>query len=177
MELHLRSLENQLRLRGQWNPPLRHSNTFPPAFLDLSDLSNAITLLSHLITETLPSLHPTPQLSLSTYSWTWDPAWHEFHTYIPEEKTYVYLSEWKLNEARGVWEHVSKADVDLMPDVAAEVLGAWEDWMWDPVGKEWRIEIKGQESGDGGSYVFPSRWQVQEDGEWVYAGMLRAVGQ
>ena len=81
-----------------------------------------------------------------------------------------------MNEARGVWEYVTKADVDLMPDTVAEMMGTWEDWMWDPGLKEWFLELKGQEGDDGGSCLFPSQWQVQEDGDWVYVGRLGDVG-
>ncbi|KAF1852019.1 uncharacterized protein K460DRAFT_325514 [Cucurbitaria berberidis CBS 394.84] len=175
LEEHLSTLENQLRSRGQWHAPTRQSATSTPTILEISDLSTAINLLAHIITSTYPSCHMTPQSLFSTYSWSWDPAWHEFYTYLPRQNTYVYLSQWKLNEVRGVWEYVSMADANLMPDTAAEMLGAWEDWMWDPSLKEWRLEVK-TEGGDGESCICASRWQVQNNGEWVYVGILGNVG-
>jgi hypothetical protein len=169
LENDLRTLEKQLRSQGRWQPPPHTSETPTPTMLDIPDLSNAINLLSHLITRT--SHRKTPQSSLSTYSWTWDPAWHEFYTYIPSQQTYVYLSRWKLNEVRNVWEHVNMANTHLLPDAAAERLGAWEDWVWDDVWCQWYLEVK-EEGTDETCHLFPSQWQVQENGEWEYVGRI-----
>ena len=177
MNEQLRTLKNKLRSRGQWHPPIRTANTFTPTILDISDLSTAINLLTQLIASTHPDRQLTPQPALSTYSWTWDPTWHEFYTYIPDQNVYVYLSRWKLDEERGVWEHLSMANANLMPNTAADVLGAWEDWVWDPVWKEWRLELREEEGDNGESYMFASRWQIQEDGDWVYVGRLGEAGQ
>lgn len=62
------------------------------------------------------------------------------------------------------------AGVNLMPDVAAEMLGAWEDWAWDATVGQWYLDV-GERSGEK-IQVFASPWQVQEGGEWVYVGMI-----
>jgi hypothetical protein len=171
LEDDLRTLEKQLRSQGRWqlSPHASGTETRTPTMLDISDLSHAINLLSHLITKTSP--RKTPQPSLSIYSWTWDPAWHEFYTYIPSQQTYVYLSRWKLNEVRNVWEHVNMANTHLLPDAAAEMLGAWEDWVWDDVWQQWYLEVR-EEGTDEMCHLFPSQWQVQENGEWEYMGRI-----
>ncbi|KAH7392501.1 hypothetical protein BKA66DRAFT_557793 [Pyrenochaeta sp. MPI-SDFR-AT-0127] len=169
----LRLLELQLRSRGQWKPPRQRSNVPVPTILDMSDLSSAIDLLTHIVTSTQPHRQMTPQTSLSAYSWKWDPEWKEFYTYLPERQTYVYLSKWKFNEARNIWEHVDMAHQALAPDTAVEVLGAWEDWTWDPIWGEWFLEMKGEEGDDGRCCIFASRWHVQDDGEWVHVVRFR----
>jgi hypothetical protein len=66
------------------------------------------------------------------------------------------------------------AGVNLMPDVAVEMLGAWEDWTWDSTWQQWYLEV--EESGIGEkSQIFASPWQVQRDGEWVYVGRIGAA--
>lgn len=63
------------------------------------------------------------------------------------------------------------ATANLMPDTMAELLGSWEDWTWYPLWKEWGLVLQeGEGDEDGAVYIFPSRWQVQEDGDWVYVG-------
>jgi hypothetical protein len=174
LEAQLRILERQLRSRGDWHPPAQISNSSMPAILDITDLANAVRLLGHLINSTNSAQHPTPQQTLSAYSWTWDPAWHEFYTYIPSQQTYLYLSRWKLNETRNVWEHVSMAGANLLPHTAAEMLGAWEDWTWDSTWQQWYLEM--DEGGIGEkSQIFASPWHVQGDGEWVYDGRIGSV--
>jgi hypothetical protein len=168
LEDQLRSSEKQLRSQGRWHRPARSSHPPLPTVLDISDLSNATNLLSHLITKT--SYRETPQPSFAAYSWTWDPTWHEFYTYIPSQQTYVYLSRWKLNEVRNVWEHVSMAN-NILPDAAAEMFGAWEDWEWDPVWGQWYLEVE-EKGTDEKCHVFPSQWQIQENGEWEYVGRI-----
>ena len=169
LEDQLRMLEKRLRSQGRWHQPNSSSHSALPAVLDLSDLTNAINLLSHLITKT--SARKTPQPSFAAYSWTWDPMWHEFYTYIPPQQTYVYLSRWRLNEVRDVWEHVSMANTNILPDAAAETFGAWEDWEWDPVWGQWYLEVE-EEGTDEKCQVFPSQWQMQENGEWEYVGRI-----
>jgi hypothetical protein len=169
LEEHIEMLEQQLRSQGRWRPLSDSPKTPIQNLLDISDLSNAINLLSHLITKT--SRQKTPQPSFSAYSWTWDPAWHEFYTYVPSQQTYVYLSRWKLNEERNVWEHVSMANTNILPDVAAEMFGSWDDWAWDSVWKQWYLEVE-EEGTDEQCHVFPSQWQVQDNGEWEYVGSI-----
>jgi hypothetical protein len=169
LEDDLRTLEKRLRSQGRWRPSPQSPEPPTPTVLDISDLSNAINLLSHLIMKT--SHRKTPQLSFSAYSWTWDPAWHEFYTYIPSQQTYVYLSRWKLNEVRNVWEHVSMANILMQPDTAAEMIGPWEEWLWDEVWGQWYLKVE-YEGTDEKCHLFPSQWQVQENGEWEYVGRI-----
>ncbi|RMZ74218.1 hypothetical protein GMOD_00003224 [Pyrenophora seminiperda CCB06] len=175
LDEQLKILERQLRSRGGWHPPTRSMKIPSTEVLDMSDLSQAVALLRNLIYSTDPAQHTTPQRSLSAYSWVWDPVWHEFYTYITSQRMYIYLSRWRLNEARNVWEHVSVAGNNILPNVAAEMFGAWEDWTWDPV-LGWYLDSK-EEGTDEKIQVFASPWQVQEDGEWVYVGMLGQVIQ
>jgi hypothetical protein len=171
LEMQLQVFEQQLRSRGDWHPPEEISNASIPTILDITDLSNAITLLGQLISSTSPAHQTTPQQTLSAYSWTWDPAWHEFYTYIPSQQTYVYLSRWKLNKIRNVWEHVTMAEVNLLPDVAVVMLGAWEDWTWDTTWQQWYLEVDESDIGEK-SQIFASPWQVQREGEWAYVGRI-----
>jgi hypothetical protein len=170
LEEDLRTLEKQLHSQGRWRPTPHSSETSTPTMLDISDLANATNLLSHLIIET--SRRRTPQPFFSAYSWTWDPAWHEFYTYVPSQQTYTYLSRWRLNGVRNVWEHVSMANMLILPDTAAEMIGPWEDWMWDEVWGQWYLEVE-DEGTDEKCHLFPSQWQVQENGEWEYVGRIR----
>jgi len=175
LDEQLKILERQMRSRGGWRAPT-HSPIIPsPNVLDMADLSHAIALLRNLIYSTDPAQQTTPQRSLSAYSWVWDPVWHEFYTYISSQRTYIYLSRWRLNEARNVWEHVSMAGTNILPNAAADMFGAWEDWTLDPVWG-WYLDVT-EEGTDEKAQVFASPWQVQEDGEWVYVGMLGQVGQ
>ena len=166
--------EQQLRSRGDWQPPQQLPNLSISAILDLADLSNAVTLLDHLINSTKSTQQNTPQTTLSSYTWTWDPTWHEFYTYIPAQQVWVYLSRWKLNEIRNVWEHVSMSGVNLMPNVAAEMLGAWEDWVWDPTWQRWYLQVYEFDTSEK-SQIFASPWRIRDDGEWVYVGETEVV--
>jgi hypothetical protein len=163
-------LEKQLRSRGDWRPSSYSLDTPLPNILDLADLWSAVRILRHLVNTTTSSEQHDPQQTLSAYSWKWDPAWHEFYTFLPTQATYIYLSQWRLNEARDVWEHVSMAGTDLMPDVAAESLGAWEDWKWDEISRQWYLDM-GSENGEK-IQLFASPWRIQEDGEWTYVGTI-----
>jgi hypothetical protein len=174
LEAQLRTFEQQLRSRGDWKLPDQLPNPSIPTILDLADLSNAITLLDHLIESTKPTQQNTPQQTLSSYSWTWDPEWHEFYTYIPSQEVWVYLSRWKLNEIRNVWEHVSMSGANLMPDTAAEMLGAWEDWVWDSMWRRWYLDVDEIDTGEK-SQIFASPWRIHADGEWVYVGGIETV--
>ncbi|KAF2130778.1 hypothetical protein P153DRAFT_374641 [Dothidotthia symphoricarpi CBS 119687] len=177
LQEQLETIEHTLRSRSQWHPQPTSSQTASSAILDISDLKSAIDLLDQVVTHSHPSHQLTPRSSFSTYTWTWDPAWKEFHTHIPEQQTYVYLSRWHLNQARGVWEHRSMAHIaNLGPDRAAELLGCWEDWEWDPIWEEWYLDVtQDQEDGEK-CCVYASRWRVQDDGEWVYAGRFGGAG-
>ncbi|USP80976.1 hypothetical protein yc1106_08250 [Curvularia clavata] len=163
-------LERQLRSRGEWRPP-QHSWDEPlPTTLDLANLSSATRMLSHLVRSAHSVQQQTPQQTLSAYSWSWDPAWHEFYTFLPTQNAYIYLSQWKLNAARGVWEHVSMAGTNLLPDTAAEKLGTWEDWEWDAIAGQWYLDM-GSDTGEK-IQMFASPWRIQEDGEWLYVGPI-----
>lgn len=166
-------LERQLRAIGKWHPPSKPWDAPFPTALDFEDLSSATRVLRHMIASTASANQRTPQQTLSAYSWTWDPAWREFYTFLPTQNAYIYLSQWKLNEARGVWEHVSMTGTNLMPNDAAEKLGAWEDWKWDAVAGQWYLDM-GSESGEQ-VQIFASPWQIQEDGEWVYVGTIGSI--
>jgi hypothetical protein len=173
LEKQLSALETQLRLRGHWYPSTRiQSNAEKPTILDISDLSNAVHLLTRIITVTQSPRQLTPQPSFSSYEWHWDPAWHEYYTCTSSSQTYIYLSRWRLNKIRNVWEHVSMAGGNLMPDTAAELLGAWEDWEFDPIWGDWCLKLDGEKEEDAGCYLFASKWQVQADGEWVFVGRV-----
>ncbi|KAG9185615.1 hypothetical protein G6011_06946 [Alternaria panax] len=173
LEAQLRTLEQQLRSRGDWQPPEELPNSSIPTILDLADLNNAVTLLDHLIESTRATQQDTPQQTLSAYSWTWDPAWHEFYTYVPSQDVWVYLSRWRLNEIRNVWEHVSMSGTNLMPNTAAEILGAWEDWAWDSKWRQWYLGVEEIDTGEK-SQIFASPWRIHDGGEWVYVGRIGA---
>jgi hypothetical protein len=66
---------------------------------------------------------------------------------------------------------VNMANTHLLPDAAAEMLGAWEDWVWDDVWQQWYLEVR-EEGIDEMCHLFPSQWQVQENGEWEYMGRI-----
>jgi len=168
LDRQLKILERLLRSRGGWRLPTHPSTTSSPDFLDISDLSNTVALLRSLTSPTDSAEQTTPQLSLSAYSWVWDPVWHEFYTHISSQQTYIYLSRWKLNETRDMWEHVSMAGTNIIPNESAQMFGAWEDWTWDPV-LGWYLDVR-EEGTDEKVYVFASPWQVQNNEEWVYVG-------
>ncbi|KAL6153644.1 hypothetical protein ACJQWK_11476 [Exserohilum turcicum] len=167
-------LEKQLRSREEWHPPSPQSqDAILPDTVDLADLASAVHMLRDFVTSSNSPQQRTPQPTLSAHSWTWDPVWCEFYTYLQAQDTYVFLSQWRLNEARNVWEHVNMAGTNLMPDRAAELLGAWEDWEWDAIAQQWYLDM-----GPGTSekiQIFASPWQVQDDGEWVYVGTIGRV--
>ncbi|KAF7571181.1 hypothetical protein PtrM4_111830 [Pyrenophora tritici-repentis] len=170
LDEQLQIIERQLVSRGAWRPPTQLSTPLSPEVLEMADLSHAVALLRNLIEPKGSAQETTPRLSLSAYSWVWDPVWHEFYTYIPSERTFLSLSRWKLNEARNVWEHVSQASTNILPNAAAEKLGAWEDWKWHPVWG-WYLDLEDEGSGEKAK-IFASPWQVDDDDEWVYVGTL-----
>ncbi|KAI8934978.1 hypothetical protein NX059_008644 [Plenodomus lindquistii] len=176
----LKSLQTQLQNRSQWLPPPNPQPTPLPTILDFADLTTAIDLLTHIITSTHPFRRLTPHPSFSKFTWTWDPEWKEFYTYLPASELYIYLSRWKFNPQRNVWEHVHMAFGNVGPEDAVELLGAWEDWRWDEGWGEWCLDVRegdgveGDEGneGQGRCCVFPSRWEVSGDGNWMYVGRM-----
>jgi hypothetical protein len=170
----LQHCEENLRRWRQWHPPSIAPKPPEYSIIDMSDLSSAITMLEDLVKHFCPSRKLTLQPLLSQYTWTWDPLWKEFFTHIPAQPAHIYLSRWRLNEARQVWEHVSMAGAGLMPDTATELLGAWEDWQWDPMWKEWYLDVSNEtNSGESSTcHVYASRWEVRDSGDWVYVGRI-----
>ncbi|KAL6703567.1 hypothetical protein ACN47E_009512 [Coniothyrium glycines] len=175
LEARVSDLESRLRLHSYWCPSIPSTPSSPTlAILDMADLSNAIALLERIVTSIDPSSSPklstgTPQFVFAKYAWVWDPSWKEFHTYLPSEETYIYLSRWRLSQAANKWEHVHMASAELTPDETAEKMGAWEDWKWDAVLGEWCLEIMGGRDGER-CCIFGSRWHINQDEEWEYAG-------
>jgi hypothetical protein len=166
----LTTLEGGLRSRDQWHPPPSSPKSPEYSIIDIADLSSAIALLGTLTRKIPPKLH-TPHSIFSKYTWTWDPLWKEFYTHETNQSTYTYLSRWRLDKVRQVWEHVGMDGVNLLPDSAAEMLGCWDDWKWNEVVAEWYLDIS---EGDETCGVFASRWEVHENGEWVYVGRMRS---
>ncbi|KAF2847196.1 hypothetical protein T440DRAFT_431352 [Plenodomus tracheiphilus IPT5] len=180
LSTRLKALETQLHLRSQWFPPTPTSTTITPlpSILDIADLTTAINLLSHIVASTDPSQTLSPRASFTKYTWSWDSEWKEFYTHIEASDIYIYLSRWKYNPQRNMWEHVNMALSNTTPEDAAEKLGAWQDWRWDEEWGEWCLDVRDD---DGSPVVegercgvFPSRWQVDGPGEWIYVG---GVGQ
>jgi hypothetical protein len=170
LDERLQHCEEKLRIRRQWQPPAIPPRSPEYSIIDLSDLSSAIALLEDLVKHSSPSKKLTPHPSFSQYPWTWDPLWKEFYT--RDQSAYIYLSRWRLNETRQVWEHVSMAGANLMPDSATELLGAWEDWQWDPIWKEWYLNVSEE---DETCHIYASRWEVRGNGDWVYVGRIGNV--
>jgi hypothetical protein len=170
----LSTLSSTLRTHNRWLPPPSPPKAPEYSIIDIADLSSAISLLETILAQSSPevsSKRPSPRPFLAKCGWTWDPAWKEFYTKVAGVKECVYLSKWRLNQARGVWEHVSMGGADLGPERAAEGLGCWEDWRWDGTWGEWCLDVS---EGDGGEKicVYASRWEGRGDGEWAYVGGL-----
>jgi hypothetical protein len=164
----LSNLEHSLRTRNQWHTPPSPPKSPEYSIIDIADLSSAITLLENLHTTALCK----PRLPYSFFSeqkWMWDPMWKEFYSRDESQAAYTYLSTWRLNEARQVWEHVSmNGTANLLPDRAVDVLGSWEDWEWDEGVGEWCLDVS--DAGNCRCYVFASRWEMRGGGDWVYVG-------
>jgi hypothetical protein len=167
LESRLQNVERTLRSRAQWHPPPIPPKSPEYSIIDISDLSSAIKLLEDVIKHSSSSKPISPHIFLSKYEWTWDPLWKEFYTQIENLPSFLYLSRWRLDEPRQVWEHVSMNGADVLPDHAAELLGSWEDWTWDALWKEWYLDVSDEESQ---CRVYVSQWQVQESGQWIYVG-------
>ncbi|KAF9698445.1 hypothetical protein EKO04_003420 [Ascochyta lentis] len=173
----LSTLQRTLTEREQWHPPPSQP---PPAvpcstdFLDLSDLSTAVDLISNVVRYSNPSKELTPQVAFAKRTWTWDPLWREFFSHDAESHTSTYLSRWYFDPRREVWQHANMADSGLLPDEAQQRLGSWEDWRWDGGCGAWGLDVSheledGQREVGGRLCVFASRWQ-ERDGGWVYVG-------
>jgi hypothetical protein len=177
LDERLQQCEENLRGRRQWHPPAISPRSPEYSIIDISDLSSAIALLEDLVKHSGPSKKLTPQPSFSQYTWTWDPLWKEFYAHLPDQSALIYLSRWRLNEARQIWEHVNVASADVMPDSATQLLGAWEDWQWDPMWKEWYLDVsKETDSGEEEkSHVYASKWEVGGNGDWTYVGRIGNV--
>lgn len=177
LEKTLATLQQTLTLRSQWRPP--HNTTSIPCstdFLDLSDLSTAVSLVSDVVKYFDPPTQLTPQKAFAEKTWTWDPLWREFFSHDPSlsPPTSTYLSRWYFDPKREIWAHANMADSGLMPDEAQQRLGGWEDWTWDSGCGEWGLDVsceleEDQVAGGAKLWVFASRWQERE-GVWVYVG-------
>ncbi|KAJ4340778.1 hypothetical protein N0V95_007386, partial [Ascochyta clinopodiicola] len=91
----LSTLQRTLLEREQWHPPPSQP---PPAFpcsidfLDLTDLSTAVDLISNVVRYSNPSKELTPQAAFAKRTWAWDPLWREFFSQDDESHTSTYLS-------------------------------------------------------------------------------------
>ncbi|KAF2624104.1 hypothetical protein BU25DRAFT_348630 [Macroventuria anomochaeta] len=177
LEGKLETLQETLTERSQWRPPPQPT-AIPCStdFLDLSDLSTAVGLISDVVKYSNPNTQLTPQKAFAGKSWTWDPLWREFFSASPatttEPPSSTYLSRWYFDPRREVWQHANMADSGLLPDEAQQRLGSWEDWRWDPGCGEWELDVSHElekEVREEGAKlcVFASRWQERE-GVWVY---------
>jgi hypothetical protein len=163
----LHDLEEKLRGRGQWQPPPTPPKSPEYSIIDISDLSAAIQLLEDISEHAHSSKSLSPRLFFSKYKWAWDTVWKEWFTTVLDQSTFIYLSRWRLVEQSQVWEHIAVADTDLKAESGAQLLGSWDDWTWDPRWKEWYLDVSDE---DGKTCVFTSRWQIDEDNEWVHIG-------
>lgn len=101
--------------------------------------------------------------------------WKEFYASTPEAQ--IYLSKWQLDTQQNIWSHAiannhghRAGNGGEGPDEAAQFLGSWEDWSWDPLWKEWYLNVSSAEEGE--CRVYASKWEVREDGEWRYVGSI-----
>jgi hypothetical protein len=169
----LQTLEQKLHARGQWRPPAIPPKSPEYSIIDISDLSTAIRILENVFEDTYPPKPLSARSFFSKCTWNWDLQWKEFYSYNPGDRTYIYLDRWRFDEPSQDWQHIGMAGADLQPDAAAEMLGCWEDWVWDPVWKEWYLDVRDEE---GAAYVYASKWQEEEDGGWAYVGNTGVPG-
>lgn len=177
LEKQLSTLQDTLRTQNQWHPP--PTTTPIPCstdYLDLSDLSTAVGLISDVVKYSNPSSQLTPQRAFASKQWTWDPLWREFFAPSHDEgvKTSLYLSRWSFDPRREIWTHANMADSGLAPDEAQMGLGSWEDWRWDAGCGEWGLDVSDEleeavRKEGARLCVFASRWQ-ERDGIWMYVG-------
>ncbi|KAF3048054.1 hypothetical protein E8E12_008759 [Didymella heteroderae] len=177
LERKLSVLKDTLQARSQWHPPAT-SNPIPCStdYLDLSDLSTAVGLISDVVKYSNPSSQLTPQKAFASKQWTWDPLWREFFTPSQRDgvKTSTYLSRWFFDPRREIWTHANMADSGLLPDEAQLRLGSWQDWTWDAGCGEWGLDVSHELEEDlrkegARLCIFASRWQERE-GVWMYVG-------
>jgi hypothetical protein len=174
LEDRLDDLKSKLRDSNLWLPPAISPKSPEYSIIDIADLSSAITLLEDLFRQhasTSSKAHSARNF-FSKHAWTWDALHREFCTRLPHS-AYIYLSHWRLDDQRQIWEYASMHDTDLQPEVAAEMLGSWEDWIWDPAWKEWYLDVSDEE---GGCRLYASRWEARQETNpnepWTYVGGL-----
>lgn len=179
LEKKVTVLQDTLQTRHQWHPPPT-STPIPCStdYLDLSDLSTAVALISDVVQYSNPSSQLTPQTAFAAKHWTWDPLWREFFASddsgVTGVKTSTYLSRWLFDPRTEIWRHANMADSGLLPDEAQMRLGSWEDWRWDVGCGEWGLDVSSEleeEARKEGARlcVFASRWQ-ERGGVWMYVG-------
>lgn len=178
LEKKLSILQNTLQTRYQWlPPPTPASIPCSTDYLDLSDLSTAVGLISDVVQYSNPTSQLTPQKAFAAKHWTWDPLWREFFAADASNsgvQTCTYLSRWLFDPRTELWRHANMADSGLLPDAAQLALGSWEDWRWDAGCGEWGLDVSHEleeEARREGArlFIFASRWQEQ-DGVWMYVG-------
>jgi hypothetical protein len=174
LDTRLGDLKLKLYNHRLWHPPAVPPKSPEYSIIDVSDLSSAISLLEDLFQQHVSSLAKphSAHTFFSKYEWMWDTLHREFCTRLPRS-AYIYLSHWRLDEQRQIWEYVSMNGTELQPEFATEMLGSWEDWTWDPAWKEWYLDVSDEE-GECGLYA--SRWEARQEtnlhGQWVYVGGL-----
>ncbi|KAH3942159.1 hypothetical protein HBI70_198880 [Parastagonospora nodorum] len=172
LDIRLGDLKSKLRDHRLWNPPAVPPKSPEYSIIDISDLSSAVSLLEDLFQQHASSMakRHSARVFFSKYDWTWDVVHREFCTRL-SHSAYIYLSLWRLDEQRQIWEYVSMHGMGLQPEIAADMLGCWEDWTWDPAWKEWCLDVSSEE---GRCRLYASRWEVRQEtdpGEpWVYVG-------
>jgi hypothetical protein len=174
LDIRLGDLKSKLRDHRLWHPPAVPPKSPEYSIIDISDLSSAVSLLEDLFQQHASSLAKphSAHFFFSKYDWTWDALHREFCTRLPHS-AYIYLSHWRLDEQRQIWEYVSMHGTELQPEIAADMLGCWEDWTWDPAWEEWCLDISDE---DGECRIYASRWEARQetnpDEPWVYVGGL-----
>jgi hypothetical protein len=171
LETRLEGLESKLRNLNLWHPPPIPPKSPEYSIIDVSDLSSAITLLESVFNQQYSNLKPSSaRLFFAKHHWTWDPLHHEFCTSLDTRS--IYLSSWRFDDQRQVWEYVSMAGVNMSPEDAVQWIGSWEDWKWDPAWKEWFLDVG---DGEREARVYASMWEARreeydDEVEWVYVG-------
>jgi hypothetical protein len=171
LETRLEGLESKLRNLNLWHPPPIPPKSPEYSIIDVSDLSSAITLLESVFNQQYSKLKPSSaRLFFAKHHWTWDPLHHEFCTSLDTRS--IYLSSWRFDDQRQVWEYVSMAGVNMSPEDAVQWIGSWEDWKWDAAWKEWFLDVG---DGEREARVYASMWEARreeydDEVEWVYVG-------
>jgi hypothetical protein len=180
LSTRLQDLETKLRNLNLWHPPLIPPKSPEYSIIDISDLSSAITLIESAFHQQYSnSKHGSAHLFFAKYQWTWDSLHHEFCTTLANNANtrprFIYLSSWRLDDQRQVWEYVSMHGVDMGPEDAMQWVGSWEDWRWDAAWKEWFLDVGDEERK---ARIYASTWEARQGGEegeneaveWVYIG-------